>query len=240
MIRAFALSRIPRRFLGMRLLASIGLVIVCFNGAVAAELPTRAQVKELSDAATRWLLNQQQDDGSFLPGDQFKLVITTTSPTRCSTCWVLADDPKVLAAAKFIASHIRTDGGIYDPNEGLANYGTALGLKVLVRTGTEPAVITKAQQYLISQQNMDPESLTFGSIGYGTWSEHRRPFEYLDGGRGTGRVRSRSQPREHEGGPPVPDPMPEPLQPQRPAAVGGPGWWQRLLTRSGHGPGQLP
>lgn len=154
----------------MRLFTIPLMTVLLFSSSLlfTAETPTRADVDELATLAQSWLVQQQEDDGSFLPGDRFKLGITTVVAVSLLDNGMPADDPRIRKASDFIKSFIQPDGGIYNPQEGLANYTTSLGLRVLVRTAAiSDEQRTSAQNYLLGLQNTDPESVSYGGIGYG-------------------------------------------------------------------------
>lgn len=147
-------------------LALAGLLLVPLT---AQDLPARAEVQRLADQAAAWLRAQQQEDGSFLPGDRFKLGITTVAVNALLDAGAAPDDPAIERATNLILTFVQPDGGIYDPHEGLANYGTSLGLKALVRAGkATDEVRTGAQGFLFGIQNKDESSITYGGIGYGS------------------------------------------------------------------------
>ena len=153
------------RFLTLQLIA---LMVMGLNVLSTAETATKADVAALASKAQAWLLQQQEEDGSFLPGDRFKLGITTVVARSLLENGLAGDDPRVTKASDFIRSFIQPDGGIYNPEEGLANYTTSLGLQVLVAANTISDDERKAaQNYLLGLQNLDENSATYGGIGYG-------------------------------------------------------------------------
>ena len=134
----------------------------------ALSAPDKAAVhKTIADGAA-WLLAQQQDDGSFFPGDQFKLGISSLVTIGLFEAGVPTNDPAMVKAVDYIFSHNQENGGIYDPNEGLGNYNTSLALLVLAAGKiARPEVVARAHAYLIGLQNTDG-GITDGGIGYGS------------------------------------------------------------------------
>ena len=153
------------RFLTMQLCA---LLIFGMAAVSAAETVKKADVTALANKAQSWLLKQQEADGSFLPGDRFKLGITTVVARSLIDNGMAADDPRIIKASDFIRTFIQPDGGIYNPEEGLANYTTSLGMQVLIGANKiSDAEKKAAQNYLLGIQNLDENSPGFGGIGYG-------------------------------------------------------------------------
>ena len=153
------------RFLTIQLL---GLLILSLSYLSAAETVKKADVTALASKAQSWLLKQQEQDGSFLPGDRFKLGITTVVARSLIDNGMAADDERIIKASEFIRSYIQPDGGIYNPEEGLANYTTSLGMQVLIGANKmSKEETTAAQNYLFGIQNVDEDSVGYGGIGYG-------------------------------------------------------------------------
>jgi squalene-hopene/tetraprenyl-beta-curcumene cyclase len=140
------------------------------NSPAISSRPTPAAVELTISGAQRWLLAQQQDNGAFLPGNQFTLGITAlavhalTSPPLA----LPADEPHVAKAIRYLHTFRQADGGFYHPEEGLGGYGTALTLMAFSAAKVnDVAVIRGAQNYLFGIQNQDPTSVCIGGIGYG-------------------------------------------------------------------------
>lgn len=150
----------------MRLLLLVLAVVLPLS---ASEPPTRAEVAALAAKAQAWCLGQQQENGAFIPGDTFALGVTAlTALALRDEPGLPADHPAIRRAVAFVASHRQSDGGFYDPKEGLANYGTSLALQLfLVADGVDPALIAGARDWLMSHQNRDAGALGEGGMGYG-------------------------------------------------------------------------
>jgi hypothetical protein len=133
-----------------------------------AAVPTAAEVDALIAGASSWLRAQQQPDGSFRKGPPFVLGITQLSAISLLKAGAAKDDPAIQKALAFQAKHIQPDGGIYNPEEGLENYGTSLGLQFLALTGGDAGAVGKAQGFLLSTQNATTGAITYGGIGYGS------------------------------------------------------------------------
>jgi squalene-hopene/tetraprenyl-beta-curcumene cyclase len=131
-------------------------------------IPTKAEIRALITPAQNWLLKQAQPDGSFLPGNQFKLGITELAALGLLDSGIPKTDPRIQKAVEYILARQQPDGGIYEPSEGYANYGTAIGLKVLTRVGADAARIKKAQEFIFGAQNTDEKAVAYGGMGYGS------------------------------------------------------------------------
>lgn len=130
-------------------------------------LPTKAQVAAAIDGAQAWLLAQQQEDGSWLPGDQFTLGLTAmTALALAQPPGRPADDPVLRRALGYVMKRRQSDGGFYEPQEGLATYGTSLALQLLIATRGDPATIGAARDWLLGQQNQKPGDPGEGGIGH--------------------------------------------------------------------------
>ncbi|MFW5829204.1 MAG: prenyltransferase/squalene oxidase repeat-containing protein [Planctomycetota bacterium] len=149
------------------------MLLACFLiPAQAVELPDRETVEDLAEQAEAWLLQQQQPDGSFFPGDQFKLGITQVATLALLDAGQSPESATISKAIDFIKRHVQDDGGIYNPQEGLGNYCTSLGLRALMRAeAADQELIERAQNYLIGIQNTDEDSINYGGIGYGRRGE---------------------------------------------------------------------
>jgi len=159
----------------IRLCAPFACCLVLATGHAATipdhELPTRAEVHALMDMGKTWLLEQQQEDGSFYGGEMFRLGITELATLALLDAGVAPDDPAIAKAVDWILTHRQEDGAIFDPNEGLRSYSTALGLQVLARVGADEEVIEGAQKALFDSQNLEEGSWAYGGIGYGSRGE---------------------------------------------------------------------
>ncbi|TVR43949.1 MAG: hypothetical protein EA402_08370 [Planctomycetota bacterium] len=134
-----------------------------------AALPTRAEVRALAEQAKAWILDQQQEDGSFFSGDMFKLGITVFSALGLIENGIDPKDERIQKALEWILSHRQPDGGIYDPAQGLGNYSTSVTLMILARIpDADPEIVRSAQNYIFGLQNTDAESSNYGGIGYGS------------------------------------------------------------------------
>jgi squalene-hopene/tetraprenyl-beta-curcumene cyclase len=150
----------PQRILALMLFTT------CFLA--AADLPNRAEVAKLTAQAQAWLLRQQQENGAFLPGERFSLGVTTVAVNALLDSGMDPNDPRLVKAGNFILGYVQPDGGIYNPQEGLANYGTSMGLQALMGMDkADPELVKRAQNYLLGIQNTDENSVSYGGIGYG-------------------------------------------------------------------------
>ncbi|TVR12465.1 MAG: hypothetical protein EA401_08980 [Planctomycetota bacterium] len=137
-----------------------------------AALPDRAEVRALADKGVAWVLDQQQEDGSFFSGEMFRLGISVFSVLGLLENGVPHDHPQIQKGLEYILSHQQSDGGIYDPQEGLGNYNTSVTLMLLAHIPDADADLIKgAQQYIFGLQNTDEDSIVYGGIGYGSRGE---------------------------------------------------------------------
>jgi squalene-hopene/tetraprenyl-beta-curcumene cyclase len=158
---------------GVRLTACV-LFCACLGVLPAAEPPTRAEVEALIAQVQAWSLGEQQPDGAFLPGTTFTLGVTAlTAQALVQEPGLPADHPAVQRALAFVLSKRQPDGGIYDPDEGLGNYGTAIALRLFATVGgVDPAVVEDAKRWILGRQNRSEGSYGFGGMGYG---DDKRP-----------------------------------------------------------------
>ncbi len=133
-----------------------------------AKVPSAAEVDALIASSAKWLRAQQQPDGAFLQGKQFVLGITQLSALALVKAGATKDDPAVAKALAYQERFRQPDGGFYNPEEGLENYGSSLALQLLAATGGDPGRIAGAQGFLFSTQNATTGSITEGGIGYGS------------------------------------------------------------------------
>lgn len=147
-----------------------------FNAPLAAEESdhSTADQQQLISQAVTWLSAQQQEDGTFTSGEMFRLGITALSTLALLENGVSADDQRIQKALAWLMEYRQADGGIYDPQEGLANYGTGIALMVLARIdGVDPDIISAAQNFMIGNQNTETGSSLEGGFGYGAGDSHR-------------------------------------------------------------------
>lgn len=153
-----------------RIASAILSLTLCASAALAAELPAKDAVTAAIDKGQAWLLSQQQDNGAFLPGNQFAVGLTAlvVGTLAQEPHAIPASDPRMQKALNFLKSFKQPNGGIYDPQEGMGDYGTALTLLALKATKTDdPETVKKAQEYLFGIQNKDANDSARGGIGYG-------------------------------------------------------------------------
>jgi squalene-hopene/tetraprenyl-beta-curcumene cyclase len=144
--------------------------IVALSCATAADAPTKESVAAAINRGQAWLLAQQQDNGAFLPGNQFAVAMTAmvVGALAEEPCAIPASDPRIQKAIGYLRSFKQPNGGIYDAQEGLADYGTSLTLIALKATKTDdPELVKGAQEYLFGIQNQDANDSARGGLGYG-------------------------------------------------------------------------
>jgi squalene-hopene/tetraprenyl-beta-curcumene cyclase len=161
---------------------SIGLLLALsfsFLSAFAAEEPLaqdeknvsfRNEIRAAMERGMEWLKAQQNPDGSFGSDtthpalSALPMVALQRDPLhRYSDCL-----PKSYA---YLRSFAQPDGGIYNPEKGLANYNTSIALMALAasKAPEDLALVLSARNYVIGQQASGmakPE--TDGGIGYGS------------------------------------------------------------------------
>ncbi|MBL7223031.1 MAG: terpene cyclase/mutase family protein [Candidatus Brocadiae bacterium] len=115
-----------------------------------------------------WLLEQQQDDGTFGgPAEVGKTSLVLAAILDSPHAEKLKDHEGVKKAIAYIVAMVQQDGSINQPGEkGLANYQTSASLTALVKLGdpTHQAIRDKAKEFLLSIQNR--EAYDGGSWGY--------------------------------------------------------------------------
>jgi squalene-hopene/tetraprenyl-beta-curcumene cyclase len=155
--------------------------LLCFLGiaaiAAAAPLPSQTDIslrQEVARAQERgmvWLVKQQEADGSW----RHHPAITGLALTALAR----SENPPVEAmsrAAKFILSHVKTNGAIYGggDTDKYPNYSTAICAMALLATGdaAHTETIRNARRFLIGSQfdegeGYQADSPSYGGIGYG-------------------------------------------------------------------------
>lgn len=146
--------------------------VAVFSFASAADsAPSKADVKALMDQGAAHIVGLQQDNGSFGPATIKQFVLGRSE--LCTLALLEAgrptDDPVVKKAISFILTFKQPDGSISDPNEGNANYTTAIALMVFAKANMKgDPIVDAAQKAVISWQNTDEKSFNVGGIGYGS------------------------------------------------------------------------
>ncbi len=155
--------------------------LACFAQLHAAEESLLKDEKKLSfrnelrDPMARglsWLKTQQNENGSFgkTPEHPALSALPMTAFQREVTGkYAKADFLQKTAA--YLRGYAQPDGGIYNPESGLANYNTSVCLVALAgaANANDTELLLKARAYVIGQQASGmakPE--TDGGIGYGT------------------------------------------------------------------------
>ncbi len=126
---------------------------------LAPELKQQAVV--LADKAVAFLKTKQNADGSLADGD-FGLPITALCMHGIlSSKRLPATDPFVEKSLKFIASHVREDGGIYPKSGAQRNYSTAASILAL-SSANQPQkytmMVKAAAEFLKKEQWTRPKS----------------------------------------------------------------------------------
>jgi squalene-hopene/tetraprenyl-beta-curcumene cyclase len=151
---------------------SLALIATCtVLSAAEPALPTKAEVEALITAGQAFLVSEAQPDGALVGGKKYVLGVTALAAEVLAIppLALKADDAVLVKATSFVMGFRQPDGGIYNPEEGLGNYCTSLGLRLAVATGVkDPAVLTPMQNYLFGLQNTKDGSPSKGGIGYGS------------------------------------------------------------------------
>jgi squalene-hopene/tetraprenyl-beta-curcumene cyclase len=157
-----------------RLIAAVASGLVCSLAlplAAAEGAPSKAEVEALITAGQQYLLSQAQPDGALAPGKKFTLGVTGIAAEALSLPPLAqpADHPALKGAWAYTIRFKQPDGGIYNPEEGLANYCTSQALRLAVALKVQdPALVTGMQNYLRALQNRTAGSIAEGGIGYGS------------------------------------------------------------------------
>jgi len=131
----------------------------------------RRQAKAAMDKAVKWLVKQQESDGSWRHYPAIT-ALATTALMRGPARYTEKSHPAVARAIQFILKQVKPDGAIYSRD--LPTYNTAICVMAL-RATRNPAyknIIRKAQGYLVGQQldegkGYSPGDKFYGGISYG-------------------------------------------------------------------------
>lgn len=159
------------RSLPLALALTAGLGLPTIHAGDAPVLPAKSEVAALIGKGQAFLLSQQQPDGALVPGGKFTLGISALAleTVAMEPAAVPASDPRLAKAIGYLKGFVQADGSIQDPNVGVANYTTSLGLRALLTVkAADPALVKKAQEFLLGIQNSTPGSICEGGIGYGS------------------------------------------------------------------------
>lgn len=161
----------------MRRMLLILAACVCAFAARAGEVDAAA-VKAAAEKAANFLLQQQNEDGTFgkAPGAKVTGVVALVVKALAASPRKLRDnDPVIAKAVKYLLAHKQPSGAIVVPEMGLENYNTSCVALALVAL-ENPAykeVLDKAKKFILSCQ-LDEEqgykktdAKTFGGFAYG-------------------------------------------------------------------------
>lgn len=166
----------------MKRLLSLLVLTTSAAFSIAAEEPLLKDEKNLSfrnevnasmNRGLDWLQKQQNPDGSF--GQDTSHPALTALPVTAFQRHPLKrftgfKSIFLETAYDYLRSFVQPDGGIYNPEKGLANYNTSIALLALSATGNpmDTKTLYAAREYIVNQQASGmakPE--TDGGIGYG-------------------------------------------------------------------------
>jgi len=147
-------------------------LLACLAGAGAAELPKREQVLALIDRTQAWLASRARPDGALAEGGVFTPGITALAAgaLREEPHVLPADHPAISGAVRHLVALRQPDGGVYAPDEGIANYTTACVLRfvILLPDARDAGFdVPRMQDFILGRQNTDQASAGAGGIGYG-------------------------------------------------------------------------
>jgi squalene-hopene/tetraprenyl-beta-curcumene cyclase len=155
--------------------AMIAVIALAVAGAPAAEGAStdevKAQAKAMMTKGIEWLLEQQNEDGSFAAEKHMEPAVTSlavramaTSPLRDE----LIKTPEFAKAVEFILSCVQEDGGVY-LDEWAANYHTSVALSALasLEDPENAATVEKVQGYVKAVQADEADGLSPGDTSYG-------------------------------------------------------------------------
>lgn len=161
----------------LRTLCSVALsATLCVTAAHGADqahdhAALKADIEDLLAKSQVWLAAQQEPTGAFAPDARFAIGITALAldALQSQPAYFQADAAEVTNALEFLWQHQQENGGIYTEEGGLGNYNTSISLMAMATTERlDPERTPRMHQYLFGIQNNDPESITYGGIGYGS------------------------------------------------------------------------
>ena len=137
----------------------------------------RHELNRAIDRGVHWLSTNQNSAGWWSTTDQpavTALALVALNPTKREKFQSNFD-----RGYKWLSRHAQPDGSIYNPDKGLANYNTSIGLLAFVARD-EPmdrSLILKARRYLIGTQVDAGETNRIdtpfdGGVGYGSKYKH--------------------------------------------------------------------
>jgi squalene-hopene/tetraprenyl-beta-curcumene cyclase len=135
----------------------------------------RNEIRDILQRGTSWLVAQQNPDGTF--GKDIVHPALTALPIVAlqkdySGKFTTKPAPANMQKAyDYLRKFAQPDGGIYNPEAGLANYNTSVGLLALLgaEDSKDEAVLKRARAYVVGQQASGmAKAETDGGIGYGS------------------------------------------------------------------------
>jgi squalene-hopene/tetraprenyl-beta-curcumene cyclase len=152
------------RLRALLLAAAAGLA----SPAPAADTPTAAELKAVTDKGYDFLKTKQKDDGSF--GDaRANPGVTALAAAALVRSGKGADDPVVAKALKYLETKVQKDGGVHD--NGFQNYMTCCAIMAFKEANTDgkyDKFIKAASDYVRGMQvGGKEEDAGYGGAGYG-------------------------------------------------------------------------
>ena len=138
-------------------------------------LSFRNEVRDIMNRGTLWLAAQQNPDGTFgkdVAHPALTALAVVALQKDPSGKYTRSPAPENMQKAySYLRKFAQPDGGIYNPESGLANYNTSVGLLALLGANDpqDEELLRRARAYIVWQQASGmakPE--TDGGVGYGT------------------------------------------------------------------------
>ena len=166
----------------------IVIIVGCFAAAVTGLTPralgqspqTKAEAAAAVRKGVEYLLAAQESDGGWEAfGRSHPAISALALKCLLEDERVGPDHPAVKRGLRFLLTFVQPDGGIYQPEEAMANYHTSVAVMAL-SSSKDPAhapILRKAQAFLTGLQwddgeGYNPASAWYGGAGYG---QHKRP-----------------------------------------------------------------
>ena len=143
-----------------------------------ARTDAKADLGSMIQRGVSFLAKHQAEDGSY--SSFAGTGVTSLVTTALQRCGRQPSDPLIARSLKYLQSHIRKDGGIYQQGSRYRNYETCLAILCFSeanKNGEYDRQLDRAEKFVKEIQwdggeSQDPSSPAYGGAGYG---KHQRP-----------------------------------------------------------------